>query len=190
MMCLFVCLVGCRVFTYVDAQKIVVESKCKEKVDSLCLSPSPPCSSASSCEVMEEDPMAMSCYVDLSLPSLEGQGGNSVSSPLAQLHKTSPDGPPSPPLISFRNVTFSYPSRPQHSSLRSLNVNIFNQSLTAIAGTSGAGKSSMLALMCALYKPVSGELNIAGKIMSTCSDDDIKDLRKKVRVRASLICLQ
>jgi hypothetical protein len=38
----------------------------------------------------------------------------------------------------------------------------------------------MLALMCALYKPLSGELKIDGHVISACSDNDIKELRKRV----------
>lgn len=137
--------------------------------------------------------MAMSCYVDLSLSSLSPvdarQGLGPDVSPLSQLHKSAAKNSPAPPIISFRNVTFGYPSRPQHNCLKALNVDIFNQSLTVIAGASGAGKSSMMALMCALYKPTSGELSIAGKRITTCSDNDIKDLRKKVSCHLCL-CYQ
>jgi ABC-type bacteriocin/lantibiotic exporter with double-glycine peptidase domain len=123
------------------------------------------------------DPMSMSCYVDLSL----GAPGDSSASPISQLRRGSPDTPtPSTPLISFRDVMFSYATRPGHLCLKALNIDILNHSMTAIAGASGAGKSSMLALMCGLYRPTSGSLSLGGKLMSACSDSDLKDLRKKV----------
>jgi ABC-type multidrug transport system fused ATPase/permease subunit len=162
-----------RVFTYVDAQKAVASRPSAEPDEPAILPPSPPSSQSQSQGQGEEDPLSMSCYVDL---SLSAQGG---VSPISQLRKSSPDSAPAP-LLSFRDVVFAYPSRPEHNCLKTVNVNIFNQSMTAITGTSGAGKSSMVALMCALYKPVSGELSLGGQLISACSDDDIKDWRQKV----------
>ena len=121
---------------------------------------------------VEDDPMAMSCYVDLSLPVPEGSPISSVRHLAASVS--------SPPIVTFQNVTFSYPSRPERPCLKSVSLDIFNNRLTAIAGRSGAGKSSMAALMCSLYKPLSGELHVCGKRVAMCTDEDVKVLRKKV----------
>lgn len=155
-----------RVFSYIDAKKAVESSQGGDQATILPLSP--PENSEDT-----EDTLSLSCYVDLSLT--EGGG----SSPQTQLRHTSSDLLTTP-IISFRDVVFAYPSRPQHACLKAVSVDISSQSVTAFAGASGAGKSSMLALMCALHKPVSGQLSIADTHLSTCSDGAIEELRKKV----------
>ena len=168
--------IECRVFSYVDAQK-AVESRSTESDHSTgSHSDTPalrPYTENESVQEQETDPMSMSCYVDLSVPSVGDL------SPISQLRNDSPLAS-QPPFVSFRDVYFSYRSRPDQLCLQRLSLDISNHSLTVVAGASGAGKSSMLALMCALYKPLSGELKIDGHVISACSDNDIKELRKRV----------
>mmetsp|Transcript_29372 Transcript_29372/g.49579 ORF Transcript_29372/g.49579 Transcript_29372/m.49579 type:complete len:657 (+) Transcript_29372:162-2132(+) len=164
-----------RVFNYIDAMKLV-NSEVSETGVSEVRDVTPPSPQLASPSEPGPDPLAISsCYVDL---SLSPQGG---TSPVTQLRKGSPLAT-QPPLISFRNVVFSYCSRPEKLCLNKLSLDIMDNSLTVVAGASGAGKSSMLALMCALYKPVSGLLSIDKQSIAACSDDEIKDLRKRIAV--------
>jgi ABC-type multidrug transport system fused ATPase/permease subunit len=60
--------------------------------------------------------------------------------------------------ISFKNVTFAYPSRPEENVLKNINVQIKPNQMVALVGASGAGKSTIAALLLRLHDPVSGEL--------------------------------
>ncbi len=63
--------------------------------------------------------------------------------------------------VTFENVTFTYPgaTRP---SLRGLSVHLPNGKITAIVGANGAGKSTVLKLLCRLYEASSGRILVDG----------------------------
>ncbi|HLN73189.1 MAG TPA: ABC transporter transmembrane domain-containing protein, partial [Prolixibacteraceae bacterium] len=65
--------------------------------------------------------------------------------------------------ITFKNVTFAYPSRPEENVLKNINVQITANQMVALVGASGAGKSTIAALLLRLHDPVSGELLFDGK---------------------------
>ena len=66
----------------------------------------------------------------------------------------------SPPIVSglveFRNVSFSYPSRPNQPVLRNLSFTAPKGKVTALVGASGGGKSSIVSLLTSLYRHSSG----------------------------------
>lgn len=64
--------------------------------------------------------------------------------------------------IVFKNVMFSYPSRPQHLILNSLNLTLPHGKVTAVVGPSGSGKSTLAALLLRLYDPEDGEVYFDG----------------------------
>lgn len=70
--------------------------------------------------------------------------------------------------IEFRDVSFTYPSRPGVEVLRSLSLRVPANKCTAIVGLSGSGKSTVAALIQRLYDPDSGEIFIDGH--------DVRDL--------------
>ena len=49
--------------------------------------------------------------------------------------------------VEFRDVTFSYPSRPGHQVLRNMNLVLQPGKVTAVVGDSGAGKSTLTNLL-------------------------------------------
>lgn len=57
---------------------------------------------------------------------------------------------------------FSYPSRPQHLILNSLNLTLPHGKVTAVVGPSGSGKSTLAALLLRLYDPEDGEVYFDG----------------------------
>ena len=58
--------------------------------------------------------------------------------------------------IIFRDLSFRYPSRPDEEVLSNINLNISENQMVALVGTSGAGKSTIAALMLRLHEPSSG----------------------------------
>ncbi|XP_053974504.1 mitochondrial potassium channel ATP-binding subunit [Hylaeus volcanicus] len=65
--------------------------------------------------------------------------------------------------ISFNNVKFSYPTRPDHIILKSFNLNIPAGKTVAIVGSSGNGKSTIAALLERFYDVDEGSITIDGK---------------------------
>ena len=69
---------------------------------------------------------------------------DSVSQPSASLH--------------MRDLSFSYPSRPQYRALDGLNLGVEPGEMVAIVGPSGAGKSTLFDLLQRFYDPDSGSI--------------------------------
>ncbi|HAH25093.1 MAG TPA: multidrug ABC transporter ATP-binding protein [Prolixibacteraceae bacterium] len=65
--------------------------------------------------------------------------------------------------ISFKNLTFAYPSRPNENVLRNIEVRIAANQMVALVGASGAGKSTIASLLLRLHDPVSGQLFFDGR---------------------------
>ena len=63
--------------------------------------------------------------------------------------------------ICFKNVSFSYPTRPSVPVLRGLNLELKAGSVTALVGASGAGKSTVASLLARFYDP-SGTITHGG----------------------------
>ena len=62
-------------------------------------------------------------------------------------------------IIEFDNVRFGYNSK---EIIKGINMKINSNSLTAIVGQSGTGKTSIINLLLRLYKPTSGKILIDG----------------------------
>jgi len=66
------------------------------------------------------------------------------------------------PRIEFRNVTFAYPRKPDVIVLQNFSLTIESGERIAIVGVNGAGKSTMMKLLCRIYDPTSGSIFIDG----------------------------
>ena len=64
--------------------------------------------------------------------------------------------------IEFRNVTFQYPDG-EETVLENFNLNIPFGTHLAIVGETGAGKSTLVNLVCRFYEPTKGQLLIDGR---------------------------
>ncbi|KAJ3171279.1 ATP-binding cassette, sub-B (MDR TAP), member 4 [Geranomyces variabilis] len=64
--------------------------------------------------------------------------------------------------ISFRNICFRYPARPDVPVLQDFSLDIPCGQVVAVVGPSGSGKSTLVALLSRLYQPESGHLLIDG----------------------------
>jgi ATP-binding cassette, subfamily B (MDR/TAP), member 1 len=64
--------------------------------------------------------------------------------------------------LEFRDVHFSYPSRPTEPVLRGLNLVVEPGETVALVGSSGSGKSTTVALLERFYDPAAGEVLLDG----------------------------
>jgi ABC-type multidrug transport system fused ATPase/permease subunit len=69
--------------------------------------------------------------------------------------------------VEFVAVRFAYPSRRDSAVLQSLNLRINRGKVTALVGQSGAGKSTIGALLCKLYTPQGGRILLDGTDIAT-----------------------
>ncbi|KAI0407183.1 P-loop containing nucleoside triphosphate hydrolase protein [Xylaria palmicola] len=64
--------------------------------------------------------------------------------------------------IEFRDVRFTYPTRPEYPVLRGLNFTVHPGQYVALVGGSGCGKSTTIQLLERFYDPTSGEVLLDG----------------------------
>ena len=64
--------------------------------------------------------------------------------------------------ITFRDVTFAYPTRTNEATLSTINLNINPGETVALVGLSGAGKSTFIQLLQRFYDPDQGEILLDG----------------------------
>ncbi|RFS19096.1 ATP-binding cassette domain-containing protein [Chitinophaga silvatica] len=65
--------------------------------------------------------------------------------------------------ISFRDVTFAYPSRPDLTILDKVSFDVYPDQKVALVGPSGGGKSTIVSLLLRIYDPVSGSVYFDGR---------------------------
>ena len=84
---------------------------------------------------------------------------------------------PSPPRgsLSFRNVTFRYPARPDDAALNDFSLEIEPGETVAIVGPSGAGKSTVFQLVERFYDPQAGTIRLDGVALTKADPADIRD---------------
>ncbi len=79
--------------------------------------------------------------------------------------------------IELRNVNFAYPSRPDIPVLKDFSFTFKPGKTTAIVGSTGSGKSTIIQLIERFYDPQSGEILVGGTPMKRLN---VKELRKHV----------
>jgi ABC-type multidrug transport system fused ATPase/permease subunit len=65
--------------------------------------------------------------------------------------------------VSFKEVTFFYPTRPDLTILDKISFDIYPDQKVALVGPSGGGKSTIVSLLLRIYDPVSGGIYFDGK---------------------------
>ncbi|CAI5455290.1 unnamed protein product [Caenorhabditis angaria] len=81
--------------------------------------------------------------------------------------------------ITFENVTFSYPSRPETQVLKNISFDINPGDCIALVGASGSGKSSIIQLLLHYYDVISGKIKLDGH---SIEDINLNQLRNIVGV--------
>lgn len=79
--------------------------------------------------------------------------------------------------IEFKNVCFSYPSRPDVLIFDNLHLNIPPGKIIALVGGSGSGKSTVISLIERFYEPLSGQILLDG---NDIRELDLKWLRHQI----------
>ncbi|XP_061081384.1 antigen peptide transporter 2 [Conger conger] len=64
--------------------------------------------------------------------------------------------------LTFRNVTFSYPSKPDAPALNGVSIELCPGEMTALVGPSGGGKTSCVSLLERFYEPQEGQVLLDG----------------------------
>ncbi len=75
--------------------------------------------------------------------------------------------------ISFKRVNFEY--KKDNQVLKNINLEIKKGEVTAFVGASGAGKSTMMALILKFVKPISGDIFIDNKNLKLLNTKDIRN---------------
>lgn len=76
--------------------------------------------------------------------------------------------------IHFDNVHFTYPSRPDMPILNGVSLDIKPGSSVALVGGSGAGKSSVHALLLRFYEPTSGTVSFDGQDVRSVEPESLR----------------
>ncbi|XP_024165553.1 ABC transporter B family member 28 [Rosa chinensis] len=69
--------------------------------------------------------------------------------------------------VCLEDVHFSYPLRPDVEILNGLNLTLKCGTVTALVGSSGAGKSTVVQLLARFYEPTSGRITVGGEDVRT-----------------------
>ncbi|WEW55887.1 ABC multidrug transporter mdr4 [Emydomyces testavorans] len=77
--------------------------------------------------------------------------------------------------VQFRDVRFSYPTRPDQIALDGLSINILPGQFCALVGPSGSGKSTTFAILEKFYNPISGSVIIDGTDITKQSQTSFRD---------------
>src|SRR5262249_48798332 len=76
--------------------------------------------------------------------------------------------------VTFENVTFHYPSRPQTAALKGLSLNVTPGEHVALVGPSGAGKTTVFQLLLRFYGPQAGMVRIDGMDLREADPRDVR----------------
>ena len=76
--------------------------------------------------------------------------------------------------ITFEDVGFRYPARPERSALDGVNLTIAPGETVAFVGPSGAGKTTILQMLLRFYDPDEGRITLDGVDLSTVARADFR----------------
>jgi ATP-binding cassette subfamily B protein len=98
-----------------------------------------------------------------------------MESPIVTPAAPQPLAPPAAGAsVRFDDVTFRYPSRPQHPTLAHFNLAVAPGETVALVGPSGAGKSTVLQLILRFYDVESGALKVDGERVDRVALDALR----------------
>jgi ATP-binding cassette subfamily B protein len=76
--------------------------------------------------------------------------------------------------VSFENVSFHYPSRPQHAALSRFDLQVAAGETVALVGPSGAGKSTVFQLLLRFYDTGEGRIVVDGVPVREVALDELR----------------
>jgi ATP-binding cassette, subfamily B, bacterial len=78
--------------------------------------------------------------------------------------------------IVFKDVTFSYSSRPDFLAMKHLSLSVPKGGRYALVGPSGAGKSTLFAMLLRFYEPTSGQIEIFGQEIAQWPVSELRNM--------------
>ncbi|KAJ5329215.1 hypothetical protein N7452_009605 [Penicillium brevicompactum] len=87
----------------------------------------------------------------------------------------------------LRNVSFTYPSRPEQQVLRNVSLECPAGKQTAIIGLSGSGKSTVASMMLRLYDPLDGSILLDGQDVRDINTRQLRSCIGMVQQEATLL---
>lgn len=104
------------------------------------------------------------------------QGGTSESA-MANLSETKPFHQElQSEAVVFKDVTFSYPSRPDFLAMNHLSFSVPQGARYALVGPSGAGKSTLFAMLLRFYQPTAGQIEVFGRDVAQWPISDLRNM--------------
>ncbi|MCM0036668.1 MAG: ABC transporter transmembrane domain-containing protein [Burkholderiaceae bacterium] len=76
----------------------------------------------------------------------------------------------------FKDVTFSYPSRPDFLAMNHLSFSVPQGARYALVGPSGAGKSTLFAMLLRFHQPTAGQIEVFGRDIAQWPVSDLRDM--------------
>lgn len=83
------------------------------------------------------------------------------------------------PIITFEHMSMTFGSTVVH---RDISFDISKGETVTILGPSGAGKTVIFRLIIGLLFATSGRVNVLGKDMNSCSEEDLLEVRRRVGI--------
>ena len=92
-----------------------------------------------------------------------------IAAPAVPVPLPAPEG-----RVAFRDVTFRYPSRPEAKALDAFNLEVAPGETVALVGPSGAGKTTVLALLLRFYDPQQGQILLDGVEIARAAPAEVR----------------
>jgi ATP-binding cassette subfamily B protein len=92
-----------------------------------------------------------------------------ITAPAAPVALPAPRG-----AVALRDVTFRYPSRPETPALDGFSLEVAPGETVALVGPSGAGKTTVLALLLRFYDPQQGCIELDGIDIAQAAPEDVR----------------
>lgn len=89
--------------------------------------------------------------------------------------------------VSLSNVSFTYPSRPEHPALQDVSFECEAGKMTALVGLSGSGKSTVAGLLTRFYDPQAGTISIDGHDLKSLNVRNLRGFISLVPQEPSLL---
>lgn len=96
------------------------------------------------------------------LPDLEAKAEKDAEAAMGAPITSGPSGQQGGMRISFKNVTFSYPARPELTILHDVSFDLEPGKFYGLVGPSGAGKSTIMSLVQGMHKTTMGSVTMDG----------------------------